>query len=232
MEELAQRLQQLETQVGQQRAVIEHQQDQLMRQQTTIDVDRAARTQVTPIAQDARGNLVDLRVGNKPETFAGETHDWKGWPFKMRQYISAIDDEPYVELVDLEANPLRELPLFGMNELQKKRERQFAFMLTMHTKDRALQMITKLSDPGCSMYDTEVGKVTADCRVLDVRRPMWSLGAMMDSGCDVHFTKDRCWNPKMAGKSSTLSAVAECSSWQPDLQDRRRGKQAPWNSIR
>ena len=42
MEELAQRLQQLETQVGQQRAVIEHQQEQLMRQQTTIDAERAA----------------------------------------------------------------------------------------------------------------------------------------------------------------------------------------------
>ena len=73
MEELAQRLQQLETQAGQQRAVIEHQQDQLVHQQTTIDADRAARTPVTPIAQDARGNLVDLRVGNKPETFAGDT---------------------------------------------------------------------------------------------------------------------------------------------------------------
>ena len=73
MEELAQRLQQLETQVGQQRAVIEHQQEQLMRQQTTIDVERAARTPVNP-AQDARINLVDLRVGNKLETFAGETH--------------------------------------------------------------------------------------------------------------------------------------------------------------
>ena len=82
VEELAQRLQQLETQVGQQRAVIEHQQDQLMHQQTTIDADRAARTPVTPIAQDARGNLVDLRVGNKPETFAGEAHEWKGWSFK------------------------------------------------------------------------------------------------------------------------------------------------------
>ena len=49
MEELAQRLQQLETQVGQQRAVIEHQQDQLMRQQSTIDADRAARTPVTQL---------------------------------------------------------------------------------------------------------------------------------------------------------------------------------------
>ena len=73
--ELAQSLQQLETQVGQQRAVIEHQQEQLMRQQTTIHAERAARTPVIPIAQDARVNLVDLRVGKKPETFAGETHE-------------------------------------------------------------------------------------------------------------------------------------------------------------
>ena len=34
----------------------------------------------------------------------------------MRQYISAVDEELYVELVDVEANPLRELPLAGMNE--------------------------------------------------------------------------------------------------------------------
>ena len=119
MEELSQRLQQLETQ-GHKRAVIEHQQDQLMRQQSTIDADRAARTPVTPIAQNARGNLVDLRVGNKPETSAGETHEWKVWSFKMRQCIAAVDEELYLELVNVEA---------------------------MHTKDRALQMITKLSDP-------------------------------------------------------------------------------------
>ena len=76
MEELAQRLQQLETRVGQQRAVIEHQQDQLMRQQTTIDADRAARTPNSlprcPIQRN--WELVDPRVGNKAETFAGETH--------------------------------------------------------------------------------------------------------------------------------------------------------------
>ena len=52
MEELAQRLQQLETQVGQKRAVIEHQQEHLMRQQTTIEAERAARTPLNP-AQDA-----------------------------------------------------------------------------------------------------------------------------------------------------------------------------------
>ena len=33
---------------------------------------------MTPTAQDTRAHLVDLRVGNKPETFAGESHDWKG----------------------------------------------------------------------------------------------------------------------------------------------------------
>ena len=108
MEELAQRLQQLETQVGQQRAVIEHQQEQLMRQETTIDAERAARTPVNPIAQDARGNVVDLRVVNKPETSAGETHEWKGWSFKMRQYMAAVDEELYLELVNVEANLLCE----------------------------------------------------------------------------------------------------------------------------
>ena len=143
MDELAQRLQQLETQVGQQRAVIENQQEQLMRQQTTIDAERAARTPVLPIAQDSRVNLVDLRVGNKPETFACETHEWKGW----RQYIAAVDEELYLKIVNVEANPLREMPLAGMNEPQKRRARQLAFMLTMHTKGRALQMITKQSDP-------------------------------------------------------------------------------------
>ena len=124
--------------------MIEHQQEQLIRQQTTIDA--AARTPVYS-AQDARVNLVDLRVGNKPETFAGETHEWKGWSLKMRQYIAAVDEELCFEFVSVEASPLRERPLAGMNEPQKRRARQLAFMLTMRAKDRALQMITKLSDP-------------------------------------------------------------------------------------
>ena len=65
----------------------------------------------------------------------------------MRQYMAAVDEELCLELVNVEANPLREMPLAGMNEPQKRRARQLAFMLTMHTKDRALEMITKLSDP-------------------------------------------------------------------------------------
>ena len=72
-----------------------------------------------------------------------KTHLWKGWSFKMRQYIAAVDEELYQEIVNVEANP----PLAGMNEPQKRRARQVAFMLTMHTRDRALQMITKLGDP-------------------------------------------------------------------------------------
>ena len=49
-------------------------------------------------------------------------------------------------------------------------------------------------------YDTEVGKITTDYRVLGVRGPIWSLGSMMDSGCAVHFAKDRCWISKDDGK--------------------------------
>ena len=48
--------------------------------------------------------------------------------------------------------------------------------------------------------DTEVGKLTTDYRLFDVRRPICSLGVMMDSGCDVHFTKNRCWIVKDDGK--------------------------------
>ena len=70
----------------------------------------------------------------------------------MRQKISDVDEELFTELVDVEANPLRELLMVNMNQPQKTRTRQLAFMLTMHTKDRARQMITKLSDP-CNRYE-------------------------------------------------------------------------------
>ena len=39
----------------------------------------------------------------------------KIWSFKMRQYIAAMDEELYLELVNVEANPLREMPLARMN---------------------------------------------------------------------------------------------------------------------
>ena len=36
-------------------------------------------------------------------------------------------------------------------------------------------------------YDTEEGRVTVVYRVLDMKRSIWSLRSMMDSGCDVYF---------------------------------------------
>ena len=79
-------LQQLETQTGQQRLVIDRQQDQLVRQRTTIDADKAAGAS---IAQEAGGSLVDLRVGNKPEMFAGEAHEWKAIHQAYREWSVA-----------------------------------------------------------------------------------------------------------------------------------------------
>ena len=46
----------------------------------------------------------------------------------------------------MEANPLGELSLPGMSDAQKKRVKQLAFMLMVHTKNRRIQMITRLSD--------------------------------------------------------------------------------------
>ena len=137
-----------ETQLGQQRTVIAHPQDQLEAPANDNRCGQSGTNTSHPSAPDARGNLVDLRAGNKPETFTSEAHAWKGWLFfKMRQYTSVVDEELYVELVDVETNALRELLMTAMNEAQKKRGRQLALTLTMHTEDRALQIITKLSGP-------------------------------------------------------------------------------------
>ena len=65
---------------------------------------------------------------------------------------------------DIEANPLRKVPLTGMSDPQKRRARQLAFMLMMHTKDRVLQMITKVSDPA-NGFETLLG----NRRFLDPR---------------------------------------------------------------
>ena len=48
--------------------------------------------------------------------------------------------------------------------------------------------------------DSEAGRVTAVYRALDMRRPIWSMRSMLDSGCDVYFAKDRCWIAKNNGK--------------------------------
>ena len=107
--------------------MIEHQQDQLMRQQVVIDEAGVARTPVPQYAQEYRGKPVDLTIGNKPETLA-------------------VDEKLCAELANVEANPLGELSLPEMNDARKKRVEQLAFMLMVHTRNRANQMITRLSD--------------------------------------------------------------------------------------
>ena len=104
---------------------IERQQDQLMYQQEEIDEAGAARTSVPQYAQEHRGKPVDLRIGSELETLA-------------------VDEKLCAELADVEANPLGEFSLLGMNDAREKRIEQLAFM--MHTKNRAIQMITRLSD--------------------------------------------------------------------------------------
>ena len=148
MEELAQRLQQLETQVGS--TARSDRTPAGSADATTID-DRCGQSSTNSSYSNCPKTPEETWLISELETSRRrlwvKTHEWKGWSFKMRQYIAAVDEELHLELVNVEANPLREMPLAGMNEPQKRRARQLAFMLTMHTKDRALQMITKLSDP-------------------------------------------------------------------------------------
>ena len=105
-------------------SLIEHQQGQLLYQQMVIDEAGAARTPVPQCAQEYRGKPVDLRIGNEPETLA-------------------VDGKLCAELADVEANPLGESSLPEMNDAREKRVEQLAFMLMMHTKNRAIQTITR-----------------------------------------------------------------------------------------
>ena len=109
-------------------SVVGHQQDQLMYQQEVIDEAGAARTPFHQYAQEYKGKPVDLRIGNEPETLA-------------------VDEKLCAELADVEANPLGELSLLGMNDAREKRIKQLAFMLMVHARNRAIQMITRLIDP-------------------------------------------------------------------------------------
>ena len=76
-------------------------------------------------------------------------------------------------------------------------------------------------------YDTEVGRVTAVHRVLDMRRPM------MDSGCDVYFAKDRCWMAKHNGKELdiVLSGGAFSVAAKPSKLSSRKRSALELNSM-
>ena len=99
-----------------------------MYQQMVIDEAGAARTPVLQYVQEYKGKPVDLRIGNEPE-------------------MLAVYEKLCAELADVEASPFEELFLPEMNDARKKRVKQLAFMLMLHTKNRAIQMITTLSDP-------------------------------------------------------------------------------------
>ena len=81
-------------------------------------------------------------------------------------------------------------------------------------------------------YDTEVGNITTDYRVLDVRRPIWSLGSMMDSGCDVHFTKNRCWISTDDKKELDIIRSGGVFFVAATRSKSSSRNQAHWNSIR
>ena len=51
--------------------------------------------------------------------------------------------------------------------------------------------------------DNEAGRVIIIYNVLDMRRSIWSLRSMLDSGFDVYFTMDRRWIARTTGKNLT-----------------------------
>ena len=115
MQQLADRLAQLEATIVQQQATIEQQGAELQAERQgraaaggavggAAAADRAAPEQT----------LVDLRVGNKPEVFGGDRNEWKNWSFKMKQYLSALDENLHMEVVQVEANPLREINMAAL----------------------------------------------------------------------------------------------------------------------
>ena len=182
------------------------------------------------------------------------------------QSANAIEEDRWTFALDHEHEELWELimidsgasvhvcsPLYGQ-ENGLRRSNETRPLLTASGAEMKQHGMRQVS------YDVEVGKVTTDYRVLDVRRPIWSLGSMMHSSCDVHFTENRCWISKDDGKeldmirsggvffvaarpskpssressalelddssrgrASGTGATVECSSWQPDLQNRRHG---------
>ena len=141
----------------------------------------AARTPVLQHAQEYRGKPVDFRLGNEPETLA-------------------IDEKLYAELADVEANPLEEVSLPGMSDGRKKRVVQLAFMLMVQTKNRAIQMITRLSDPVTGTQDLETisgsvgaGEQRSISSDADATAAMFSHGPWTSGNVLYCSTRRRIW---------------------------------------
>ena len=65
------------------------------------------------------------------------------------------------------------------------------------------------------------------------KRPIWSLGSMKDSGCDVYFTKDICWiAQKQRERTWRDSQRWSVLRGNQTFKNCRRRKQTRWNSVR
>ena len=62
-------------------------------------------------------------------------------------------------------------------------------------------------------YEMDASTVTTDNCVLEAKRQIWSIGSMMDSQCDVHFTNGRCWiaNARMHRSIPTSQTRSACT---------------------
>ena len=119
------------------------------------------------------------------------------------QSANAIEEDGWIFALDHEHEELCEMIMIdsgaSVHVCPPDHGRENGLRKSSETRPLLTASGAEMKQHGIS-YDTEVGKITTDYRVLDVRRPIWSLGSMMDSGCDVHFTKNRCWISKDDGK--------------------------------
>ena len=81
-------------------------------------------------------------------------------------------------------------------------------------------------------YDTEVGKITTNYRVLDVRRPNLVVGVPDGLGvrCALH-EESQLDIQRRRERARHDPQRRRVLRGQPDLQHHRRGKQTCWNSI-
>ena len=147
--------------------------------------------------------------------------------------VNSIEEDGWIFALDLEHEELCELIMIdsgaSVQVCTPENGQENGLRISSKTRPLLTALRAEMKQHGVRQVncDTEVGKITTDCRVLDVRRPIWSLGSMMDSGCDVHFTKNRSWIPKDDGKELEMFRSGGVFF----VADRPRGKQTRWNSI-
>ena len=131
------------------------------------------------------------------------------------QSENSIEQDKWIFALDHEHEKLCELIMIDSGASVHVCPPDHGQMNGLHKSSKTRPLLTvaetKMKQHGMRQVscDTDVGNITTDYRVLDVRRPIWSLGSMMDSGCDVHFTKNRCWISKDDGKELDMIRSGE-----------------------